>query len=1122
MKRIAINFFSVKPNAKNGITSLFSLAFHPVRSGVQKGVFLALLLAFFCGVNGWGQATTATLVGTVTDSSGAAIPKATVQITEQNTGQQYTREADGSGFYEFTFLPPGTYSVRVGEQGFQTAETRDVRVVVNTTQRTDIRLKVGSATQTVTVTDRAPALQTDRADVSGQLASRQIIDLPLTNSRNFQSLEQLIPGVSAPIYDHSSFFDQQNSQSFNVNGQSEMSNNLQLEGIDDNERTGLLQVYIPPAAAIRTVDVETSNYAPEFGRSAGAVTNIILKSGTNAFHGSVYEYNQVSATQARDYFNRVGFFPRFTYNYYGGTLGGPIVKNHTFFFVDFLRNSTHQGQFNLFTVPTAAFRAGNLSASPTPIYDPDTGNPDGTGRTQFQGNQIPAARISQIAKNILALVPLPNIPGAGATNNYQVNTGYQQDADTFDVKLDQRLGQEDHLSYRYSWQHTSTIQEPAFGLAGGPGSSGGNGTNHVYNTAVEYTHVFSPVLFTDLRAGVDHYRNSVRQSDYGTDASTAVGIPGVNVSEFTSGLAGINIDGGYSSPIVGYNSGYPWDRGETNIDFENSWTGILGEHSIKFGVEVRRVRDDLTQGDTYGPRGAFTFADGQTALNAPGSQTSYGNDFASFLLDLPDSVGRDVNVNDASWRQTLYFAYIQDTYQATHSLTLTYGLRWELYPPGTPNKSGGFSQYIPATNSLEVAGYGDIPKDLGMPLNARNFEPRVGFAWRVNSKTVLRGGYGISYTPFQFNEYAYNYPVRQNISFNPTSSYLPAPATLATGFPAAPQPDIPSNGIITNATTTSQWYVVNPHYKFPNVQSWNLTVERDLGSGWVGSVAYVGNVGRQIPADWNLNAGFVAGAGAAGQPEYATFGRTATTTLVDKGTSSNYNALQARLTHHYSNGLSVTAGYAYQKSLGFVSTEGAMAYFNFYLDPSRDYAPLNWNRTQTFTSSYVYDLPFGKKRRYLQRGPAAAVLGDWQWSGIVTAGTGEPLFITASSSQLNAPGNTQVPNLVKPFHKLYHIGAGRQWFDPTSFAAPTGAVLGDLGKNVYSGPGYVAFDTTLRRDIPLTERLTLQLRADAFNALNHPTFDNPNTDSTSTSFGQVTGTANSSPRILEFAGTLSF
>ena len=1090
-------------------------------SRTKKAILLLAPMMIAGAVKANAQATTATMVGTVTDSTGAAVPQASVELTDQNTGLHYKAQSNGAGAYQVPFLPPGTYTVQISDKGYQTAVTKNVQVTVNTTVRTDVKMNVGNVAQTVTVTDQAPALQTDRADVGGQIESHQIINLPLTNSRNFQSLQQLIPGVSAPIYDHSSFFDAQNSQSFNVNGQSELSNNLQIEGIDDNERTGLLQVYIPPAAAIQTVDVQTSNYAPEFGRAAGAVTNVLLKSGTNQFHGSAYEYNQVSATQARNYFNRTGGFPRFTYNYYGGTLGGPIVKNRTFFFADFLRNSTHQGQFNLFTVPTAAFRSGDLSASPTAIYDPATGNPDGTGRTQFVNNQIPASRFSPIAQNVLALVPLPNVPGAGLTNNYQVNTGFRTDTNTFDVKLNQKIRAEDQLTFRYSWQHTNITQDPAYGLAGGPGSSGANGTNHVYNTAVEYTHVFSPTLVTQLRAGVNHYKNVVRQSDYGTNASAAVGIPGVNVSPFTSGLATVNISG-YSGTVVGFNNSYPWDRGETNIDVSDNTTRILGNHTLKFGVEVRRVRDDLTQGQTYGPRGVFNYSDGQTALNAPNAKSGFGNSFASFLLDLPDSTGRDVNVNSASWRQTLYFAYLQDTWQATPKLTLTYGLRWELYPPATPSTTGGFSQYDPATNSLHVAGYGAIPKDLGMPLRWKDFEPRVGFAFRPDSKSVVRGGFGTSYTPFQDNNYAYNYPVRQNIAFNSTSSYLPAPANFATGFPAAPAPVIPVNGIIPNVSTSSVWYQVNPRYKDPYVMSFNLTVERDLGAGWVASAAYVGNVGRQIPTGYNLNAGLVAGAGAAGQPEYGTLGRTAATNFLAKGTNSNYNALQARLTHRLRNGLSITSSYAYQKSMGYVSTTTGLAYFSFYLDPRRDYAPVSWNRTHTFTGSFTYELPLGKGRRYLQGGIGAAVLGGWQYSGVVTTGTGTPLFITTTGSQLNAPANTQVPNLVKPFKRLHSVGANRQWFDPTSFVTPTGPVLGDLGKNVYSGPGYVTFDSALQRDVPIAERLSLELRADAFNSLNHPTFANPNTSLTSSSFGQVTGTANSSARILQFAGTLRF
>lgn len=1092
------------------------------------GVFFFSLT--FCNHIFFGQAVTATLVGTVTDNAGGTISNAKVTITEQQTGASLTQQTNDSGNYEFTFLPPGIYTVSVANPGFETGVTRDVRVPVNTTARVDVTLHPGSVAQSVTVTDRAPLLQTDRADVSAQIEAKQIRDLPLASNRNFQALESLVPGVSPPIYDHSSFFDAQNSQSFQVNGQSELSNNLQFEGIDDNERTGLLQVYIPPAAAIQTVDVETSNYAPEFGRSAGAVTNVILKSGTNNFHGSAYEYNSVSATSARTYFNNTGKLPRFTNNYYGGTIGGPILKNHTFFFGDFLRYSNDSSQFQQLTVPTAQFRTGNLSGGPTAIYDPATGNPNGTGRRQFVTNGVPNVippnRLSPIAQRLLALIPEPNLPGF--TNNYQRNVGFRQSSNQFDVKFDQNLRSNDHFTYRFSWQQVNTVQDPVFGLAGGPTAGGfeGTGVDTTYNTAGEYTHVFSPTLFTELRVGVDHYYNTANPSDYGSNASTLIGIPGVNVSPFTSGLTSININT-FSSPLVGYSASLPWRRGETNIDAVNNWTKIIGNHSIVAGFEIRPVRDDLTQGQTFGPRGVFTYADGQTALNAPGSKTSFANDFASFLLDIPNQVGRDVNVGDASWRQTLYFAFIQDTWQASSKLTLTYGLRWEFYPPANPNRRGGFSQYDPATNSLLVAGYGKVPRDLGMNVNNKDFEPRLGFAYRATPTTVVRGGFGISHTPFQDNNYAYNYPVRQNIAFNSLSSYTPAinnagqPATLARGFPPAPHPVIPANGIIPNAALNSSWVVVNTDYKDPYVMSYNLTVERDLGHQWVGNIAYVGNQGREIPGNYNLNAGLIAGAGAKGQPEFAAFGRTAYTELLPKGTSSNYNSLQARLTHRYSSGLVWTSGYAWQKAMGFISSGGGLAGFNFYLDPARDYSPLSFNRTQTYAQSFVYELPFGGGKPFLREGWASRIAGGWQLGGILDIQTGTPLFFTASGSQLNAPGTTQVPNEVAPFRRLKGIGTRTHWFNPTAFVQPVGPVLGNVGKNVYSGPGDLTLNGSLFRTFPIHKSVVLQFRMDAFNVLNHPTFNNPSTDLTSTNFGQVTSTSGPA-RTLQFAGTLSF
>ena len=1100
--------------------------------GACKNILLlfGLFLVFVTAPRLFGQAVTATLVGQVSDESGSSIGSASVTITEQQTGTTTARTTNDSGNYEFTFLPPGVYTVTVKHEGFETGVNKEVRVAVNTTVRVDLKLKVGSASESVTVTDQPPVLQTDRADVSGQIEARQVNDLPVGSSRNFQSLETLIPGVSPAIYDHSTFFDAQNSQSFQVNGQQEAANNLQFEGIDDNERTGELQVYIPPAAAIQTVDVETSNYTPEFGRAAGAVTNVTMKSGTNQFHGSAYEYNSVAATSARSYFNNTGTLPGFTNNYYGATIGGPVRKDRTFFFGDFLRYTNHSGVYSLFTVPTAAFRLGDLSAGPTNIFDPNTGV-NGVGRSQFVtggiANVIPASRISPVSQNIIALIPLPNIPGSGFTNNYQSTLGLRVDSDQYDIKLDQNVGKNDHFLYRYSFQHVTTVQDPAFGSAGGPGGSSGfqgTGDNNTFNTAGNYTHVFSPTFYTEGRLGVDHYFNTTKQTDYGSTDASDVGIPGVNLNPFTSGLTSISVTG-YSSPLVGYSPSIPWLRGETNIDAVNNWTKIVGNHSIKFGGEVRRVRDDLTQGGVYGPRGTFTYSNGQTSTTT--SASGFANAWASFLLDVPSQVGRDVNVTDASFRQTLYFAFAQDTWQIFPNLTLTYGLRWEFYPPATPKRKGGFSQYNPTTNSLEISGYGNIPQNLGLTANNKNFEPRIGFAFRPDAVTVLRGGYGISHTPLQGSYYANNYPIVQNIAYNPLNSYTPAlndaaqPATLAQGFPAAPQPAIPDDGIIANAPTSSLWYTVNKNYKDPYVMSFNLTLERSLGKQWVANIAYVGNLGRQIPGSYNLNAGLIAGAGANGQPEYLTFKRTANTQLILKGTNSNYNSLQARVTHHFSNGLVWTSAYAYQKAMGYISNAGSPSSFNFYIDFQRNYSVLNYNATHTYSQSFVYELPFGRGKQFARTGLASKLAGGWQLSNVLSARTGTPLLFTASTNQLNAPSNIQVPNETGPFQRLHGIGTAHPWFVASSFSTPTGAVFGNLGQNVYSGPSQITNNSTIFRNFAIREILSLQLRMDAFNSLNHPTFANPSTSLTSSSFGQVTAITGAA-RTLQFAGTLTF
>lgn len=805
----------------------------------------------------------------------------------------------------------------------------------------------------------------------------------------------------------------------------------------------------------------------------------------------------------------------FVYNYVGGQFGGPIIRNKTFFFVDYLRIMDRRYTVERTTVPTAEERAGNLSVSSTPIYDPRTGDPTtGAGRTQFPGNIIPADRIDPTARKLINLVPLPNLPGLN--QNYYSLIPFTRDTDQFDVKGDHNWNDKNRFSIRYSYFLPVTSEGPQYGAAGGPRSGGflGTGRQATHNGAINYNHIFSPSLITEARAGVNRYRNDAQQFDYGTNASTEIGVPGVNVSPFTSGLVGVDISG-FSNPIIGYSASLPWVRAETNIDLVNTWSKLKGNHSFKWGAELRRVRDDLLQTQTYSPRGLYRFREAQTAI--PGSPTSFGNSFASFLLGLPNEVGRDLPIVFPAYRAWELYLFAQDKWVITPKLTLDYGLRWEFYPPATPAHAGGFSNYDPATNSLIIAGVGDNPIDAGRRTRYRDFAPRVGIAYRWTEKTVLRAGFGISYSPYPDNTYAYNFPIKQNNAYNAACSFCPAvlpngqPATLAAGFPPPTPATIPANGIITNADPNQQYEIINPNFKEPYVESWNFAVQRALPHNFTLDVAYVGNHGVSQPAVYNINAATVIGSDVAGQPLYRQFGRRATTNLRYVGFSSSYNALQVKLDKRYSAGVAITTSYTWSKALGFQpETEG----LPYYFDLRKNYARLNFDRTHNFVQSWVYELPFGRGKRWLQSGLVSQVLGGWQINSILTIASGTPLNFGANAAGLRAPGNSNTLNHYGPIEILHGTGRDAAWFDPTicsstvttsCFAQPAALQVGNLGRNVISGPGFFNIDGSLFKQFHISERWQLELRGEAFSLTNSPQWNNPDTGIGNRTFGYITG-----------------
>lgn len=1087
-----------------------------------RKIFAMFALAVMFAALGYSQAVNATMLGSVTDSSGAIIANAKVTITEASTGVSRTTTTNESGNYTFPNVSPGTYVVTTEQPGFKKESRTGVAVDVNTTARVDMRLQPGNVSETIEVTGAAPALQTDRADVGLKIETVQTANLPTGTQRNYQSLLNLVPGTTRASFQHSQFFNAASSLQTQVNGQLRQGNNYQLEGIDNNERTGLLQILVPPIEAIQTVDVSTSNFEAELGRASGAVTNVMLKSGGNQIHGGLYEFFQNSELNARSFFQTAVGASH--YNYFGGNVGGPIVKNKLFYFGDILRISDHQANSNTHTIPTPTQISGDLSASTTVIYDPRSGNPDGTGRTPFAGNKITADRINPISAKLLALLPAPNQNFVSGTNNYFALLPFHKDTTSFDVKVDYNMSDKDRFSVRMSYTRPEVFQAPVFGLtAGGPsqGAFQGTGIQNTYSGGINYTRVFSPTLVSEFRAGVAYYHNEAQNSDYGTDSSTAIGIPGVNIGPFYSGIVGIDIQSNYSSPLIGYSASLPWIRSEANIDLANTWTKIKGNHTIKFGGDLRRVRDELLQDQTFSPRGVYRFGSGQTALKtATGgtSPTSFYNNMASMLLDVPSQAGRDLGQYFPAYRQWQLFTFIQDKWQVSPKLTLDIGLRWELYKAATPRFAGGFSNYNPTNNTLEIAGVGNNPLDMGVKTRYKNFAPRFGIAYRMNDKTVIRAGFGISYTPFPDNTYGYNFPIRANNQFDPAVNiYGPAllpdgrVASFQNGFPAPIEPVIPANGIlpVTGLLNNSAFVVVNKDFKNPYTESYNLAIQRALPGHFTLDVAWVGNHGVHSVVAYNLNAATVAGGGNASLPQ-ANFGRTAGTTLFFAGYSNLYNALQVKLNRRYSTGLTLTTSYTWGRGMGF--QDGDDGGLLFYVNPRRSYARNNFDRTQTFVQSYVYDLPFGPGKKWMNHGLVGNIFGGWRVTGITTLMTGTPFDIRGGSA-LNTPGNTQTANQVAPYEILHGINIGSPWFTPTAFTPETrNGVFGNVGRNSLTGPGFFNLDAALIKVVRFKERYSFELRGEAFGVTNTPQFNNPNNNAANynpnpaiNTFGVVTG-----------------
>ena len=1138
------------------------------RGVIFAGIVLSMVLAI--PKTGRAQVLYGSVVGHVTDPSGAAVPGAKVTVTNQGTNTATSTTTNSGGDYTFSTIVAGTYTLQISKSGFRAYRRTDLPVTINTVSRADVTLTLGALNQTVEVTGARPLLQTDTSEVHANIDAPALTNLPVPLGRNYQQLYRAQPGFTPPSNSHSYPTNPARALAFNVNGVSSSQNNTQIDGVSTyNIQLPHVNSYVPTLDSIQQVNVVTDSFDAEEGFAGGAAINVETKSGTNQFHGDIFEYHNNNHLKSWPMLfdnagNNAGNKPKYIYNDFGGSVGGPIVKNKLFFF------ASYEGLFNNFaaqtttSVFTPAMRAGDLSASGTDIYDPLTGNPDGSGRQQFYAtnnpsdtahynslcgsatclNMIPTSRLDPISQNILGYIPDPN--RGGDQDNLFVSGSRVFHRNQVDSKINYNVNSKLNLIGTFGMLHYINVTPTAFGVAGGgpdfgAGANPGKGSGNSYRVTIMGTYTFSPNFLMDAHFGWAQQGTNSVQNDLGTNiGSDVLGIPGTNgTREFESGWPEFDISG--FDTLGQVDNFMPYYRTDPQKQYVANFNWLKGGHNVRFGFNaytqtLNQVQaEDLSGG--YGAQGGFNFGEAVTALcSTPGAsgscnlttETSEYNGAASFLLGLPTNFGRNYLVPDKIHvTQKLFAAYIRDRWNITKKLTADYGVRWEYYPmPTRPDR--GIEVYDPATNMMNLCGYGVVPSGCGVEISKRLFSPRVGLAYRITDTFVVRAGYGITTDPYPALEtMRENYPVAlashinnilpagdllpvcvaYNDPVNPTNCNTPFNYTsLAVGIPPLNAPDL-GNGIIPFDGTFA--YGGYPTKKFTRgyVQSWNLTIQKDLGKGFTGQLGYVATRQTRMLGFKDINAGQILGAGTSGEPLFAAWGRSAPTINIVPVGSGHYDSLQAVLNRRFTGGLLLQVNYTYSHSIGSNdNSDGGppiLIESLMYLNQRTN----GFDRTHNLQIMHVWELPFGKGKRWLSSGGAGSfIAGGWQLSGLASFITGTPFSVYSNGSGFNTPGSDQTADQVlSSVAKLGGVGIGQPYYDTAAFANPNAPRLGTSGFNILRGPGIGNYDFSVSRQFNLSERYKLQFRMDSFNFTNTPHLSNPRNTVGSSSFMTIHG-----------------
>ena len=1099
--------------------------------------FVVLLLIGPCSV--LAQIDRGSIVGSVTDQSGAAIPNATVTVSNKSMGTNFTARTNSSGRYQVLALLPGTYSVTAEATGFQTEARQDVIIHVQSREGVYFSLKVGTVKQEVMVTGREPLLQTETADVGAVIGAQRINDLPL-NGRRYSDLALLEPGVQKYYSANNPAPDR-----FSVNGNMELQNDFLLNGIDNNSWSENLQefsvqVVQPPPDALQEFRVQTRTYSAEFGNSAGAVINALLKSGTNQFHGDLFEFLRNDKLDANEWINNHTNVAKghFVQNQFGGTIGGPIVKNKLFFFGDLQRFTQRRATTIQSTVPTPLMKQGDFTELRAQLTDPSVPSQQGciVNNVIQSTSTTGATCIDPVAAKLVQLFPDPNVPSAVAAegtpgswsgaSNYVYSSAVPDDVYSFDNRIDYTLNDKNHIFGSYSYDHQNREDPP---WTGNPVVGNGNFATayriHTQHVTLGWTDTLTNSVLNDARFGFsrDYAHSDPVGVTLGKSLAPQYGLLGIPETPNTAGLPPIEISGLTRMGTSPWRPQYQISQTWTFLD-NLSW--LKGNHSFKFGYQYLRRADNFL--DIRAPQGEIQPSGAFTSNSQMGLSDFLLGDISGAHFTTPLVV---------HYFQPGHSFYGQDSWQVIPKLTVNYGLRYELFAP-IMDRQNQTSNFTPAngggliTAAANATGW--YQRALIRP-DKNDFAPRLGFAYHIQKRVVLRGGFGVFYQHYSRigseSLIQLNQPFLNDVQVNNSTTPI---FQLQNGFPA-------SITQITPALPGVQLRAQDPNQRSGYVEQASFGPEIGLSNNTVLSLAYIGNWARKMNRLRNYNQGIVTGFDSAGCPllsfpypnlntvssvdtlvtasplKCALGGQHGFLEYATNDGTSNYDAFEVSLRHSFSKGISYSMNYTWSHGLadygdnltGGTFPQNAYNYANQYSNSILDVA-------HRFVGNFIWELPFGSGHRYLSGGGAGSrMLGGWQFNGIVSLQTGSPFSVTAPSS--NNPNGQQsgVALLAScsgdPFSGATdsassYTTTGR-FIVPGGFSVPGPGTFGTCAPLAFHGPGIEDVDLSLFKEFHITERYRLEFRSEFFNAFNHPNFANPNANiSNPGSFGRVTST----------------